>query len=208
MLKWVHRFTEPYLSGLTCIAAGLPQSLVALGDKDGQIHVYEASSDFKCLKLRTILAHHHGAIHNILFHSVTPPLSSSDNNLTSNSLGHILSCSDDMTVGVVCVLKDGSLLLSKLLHGHVGRVRSIYAQGYRVLSGSDDRSVKLWSLEGLMPEEYTAESGKPLVTLTGHSGPVTGVLLPVTPYQQWAFSAAGSCVRLWDVVQGTCLKVT
>jgi len=197
----VHRFTEPYLSGLTCIAAGLPQSLIALGDKDGQIHVYEASSDFKCLKLRTILAHHGGAIHSIIFHLVT------SSSMVSNIMGHILSCSDDMTVGVVCVLRDGSLLLSKLLHGHVGRVRSIHVQGDRVISGSDDRSVKLWNLDSLMPDSNTPESGKPLVTLTGHSGPVTGVLLPGAPYQQWAFSAAGCSVRLWDVIQGTCLKV-
>ena len=192
---------ESYLTGLTCIAAGLPQSLVALGDKDGQIHVYEASYDFKCLKLRTILAHHSGAIHSIQFHLAT---SSSLN--VSNIMGHIISCSDDMTVGVVCVLSDGSLVLAKLLHGHVGRVRSIHVQGDRVISGSDDRSVKLWNLEALIPE-HTPESGKPLVTLTGHSGPVTGVLLPATPYQEWAFSAAGCSVRLWDVLQGTCLMV-
>ena len=201
IFQWVHRFTEPYLSGLTCIAAGLPQSLVALGDKDGQIHIYEASSDFKCLKLRTILAHHGGAIHSILFHL------SSSSSIINNITGHILSCSDDMTVGVVCVLRDGSLLLSKLLHGHVGRVRSIHVQGDRVISGSDDRSVKLWSLDTLVPDHAQPESGKPIVTLTGHSGPVTGVLLPAQPYHQWAFSAAGCSVRLWDVTQGTCLKV-
>ena len=121
-------------------------------------------------------------------------------------MGYILSCSDDMTVGVVGVLRDGSLILSKLLHGHVGRVRSIHVQGNRVISGSDDRSVKLWCLDGLTPDT-NLETGKPIVTLTGHSGPVTGVLLPAAPYQQWAFSAAGCSVRLWDVEQGTCLKV-
>ena len=38
--RWVHRFQEQNLSGLTCIAAGL-NNLVALGDKKGRIHVYE-----------------------------------------------------------------------------------------------------------------------------------------------------------------------
>ena len=89
----------------------------------------------------------------------------------------------------------------------MGRVRSIHVQGDRVISGSDDRSVKLWSLDTLVPDHAQPESGKPIVTLTGHSGPVTGVLLPAQPYQQWAFSAAGCSVRLWDVTQGTCLKV-
>ena len=38
--RWVHRFQEQNLSGLTCIAAGL-NNIVALGDKKGRIHVYE-----------------------------------------------------------------------------------------------------------------------------------------------------------------------
>ncbi len=49
----------------------------------------------------------------------------------------------------------------------------------------------------------SSASEKPLSTLTGHSGPVTCVQLSL-PY---ALSAAGSTVRLWDVVQGTCLKL-
>ena len=34
-----------------------------------------------------------------------------------------------MTVGVVTVRHDGSLMLNKLLHGHVSRVRAIHSQG-------------------------------------------------------------------------------
>ena len=76
--RWVHRFTEHFEpSSLTCISAG--QSLVALGTKNGKIHVYESSSEFKCLRLTAILAHHNGAIHTILFQD-----------------GRILSGSDDM----------------------------------------------------------------------------------------------------------------
>ena len=64
--RWVHRFTEHFpVASLTCISAG--NSLVALGTKDGRIHVYEASREFKCLRLAAILAHHTGAIHSILF---------------------------------------------------------------------------------------------------------------------------------------------
>lgn len=176
--RWVHRFTEHFPpSSLTCMSAG--QSLVALGSKDGRIHVYEASRDFKSLRLTAILAHHCGAIHSILFSS-----------------GRILSCSDDMTVGVVTVLSDGSLMLSKLLHGHVSRVRALDAQADRVLSGSDDRSVKLWSLAAGAPATSVC-------TLTGHSGPVTGVLLALP----LALSAAGCTVRVWDVNSTTCLKL-
>ena len=41
------------------------------------------------------------------------------------------------------LLPNGSLVLSKLLHGHVSRVRSIDVQNGRILSGSDDRSLKV-----------------------------------------------------------------
>jgi len=176
--RWVHRFSEHFEpSSLTCISAG--QSLVALGTKNGKIHVYESSSEFKCLRLTAILAHHNGAIHTILFQD-----------------GRILSGSDDMSVGVVTILPDGSLMLSKLLQGHVSRVRALDCHGDRVLSGSDDRTVKLWSLNSGSPSTS-------ICTLTGHSGPVTGVLLALP----LALSAAGCTVRVWDVTSKTCLKL-
>ena len=95
--------------------------------------MYQSSTEYKCLRLIAVLAHHSGAIHTILF--------------TKN---RILSGSDDMSVGIVNILPDGSLMLSKLLQGHVSRVRALDYQADQVLSGSDDRSVKLWSLSAGM----------------------------------------------------------
>jgi len=180
--RWIHRFTEHFApASLSCISAG--QSLVALGSKDGQIHVYESSNEFKCLRLVTILAHHTGAIHTVIFHD-----------------GKLLSGSDDMSVGIVNITGEDSsksrLILSKLLQGHVSRVRALDCQSDKVLSGSDDRSVKLWSIE-------TGSPTTPVCTLTGHSGPVTGVLLALP----MALSAAGCTVRVWDVPTKTCLKL-
>ena len=110
---------------------------MALGSKDGKIHMYQSSTEYKCLRLIAVLAHHSGAIHTILF--------------TKN---RILSGSDDMSVGIVNILPDGSLMLSKLLQGHVSRVRALDYQADQVLSGSDDRSVKLWSLSAGMWHVY------------------------------------------------------
>ena len=103
--RWIHRFTEHFApASLSCISAG--QSLVALGSKDGQIHVYESSNEFKCLRLVTILAHHTGAIHTVIFHD-----------------GKLLSGSDDMSVGIVNIMGEDSskskLILSKLLQAKI-----------------------------------------------------------------------------------------
>ena len=74
--------------------------------------------------------------------------------------GRILTASDDMSVGVVNILPDGSLMLFKMLQGHVSRVRALDCHGDRVLSGSDDRSVKLWSLS---PGKFKSEIGTSII---------------------------------------------
>ena len=91
---------------------------MALGSRDGRVHLYECSHHFRCLHLSAILAHHSAAVRAVVF-----------------DRHHIVTCSDDMTLGVVSILRNGSLLLSKLLHGHVSRVRAVDVQGGRVLSG-------------------------------------------------------------------------
>ena len=50
-----------------------------------------------------------------------------------------------MTIGLVTILSDGALVLSKLLQGHVSRVKTLAAQYDKIISGSDDRTVKLWT---------------------------------------------------------------
>ena len=78
--------------------------------------------------ITAILAHHSSTIHSILFHE-----------------NKIISCSDDMTIGLVTMLPDGALVLSKILQGHVSRVKTLAAQYDKIISGSDDRTVKLWT---------------------------------------------------------------
>lgn len=47
-----------------------------------------------------------------------------------------MTCSDDMSIGVVSVLKNGALSLDKVLHGHVSRVRALDVFKGNILSGS------------------------------------------------------------------------
>ena len=176
-LQWIHRFRE-YFEPLTCISSG--NSLVALGSKFGQIYVYESVQESKCVHLTAILAHHTSLIYKIIFHKDS-----------------IISCSDDMTIGLVTILHDGALVLSKILNGHVSRVKCLYAQLDKLISGSDDRTVKLWNLNSCK------NSAVPIYTFSGHSGPINAVLL----HGNIALSSSGSCVRIWSVENGTCLKL-
>ena len=99
-----------------------------MGSKYGKIYIYENISESNVVNITAILAHHSSTIHNILFHG-----------------NQIISCSDDMTIGLVTLLPDGALVLSKLLQGHVSRVKTLAAQYDKIISGSDDRTAKLWS---------------------------------------------------------------
>ena len=173
---------ESGAASLCCISAG--RGLVAVGARNGKIILLESERfGKKRLKPKTVLKHHTKAIRQILF--------------PTESNSHIVTCSDDMSIGIITFSPSHSKTHCKLLHGHVSRVRAIDVQRGNVLSGSDDRSVKMWSLAGSNVDQ------RPLATLTGHSGPVTGVKL----YLPLALSVAGSSVRLWDALQGTCLKL-
>lgn len=153
-------------------------NLVALGSKYGKIYIYEFSHyDSQNITISAILAHHSSQVHNVLFNG-----------------DQIISCSDDMTIGIVTILSDSSLILTRILQGHVSRVKIIQCLDEQILSGSDDRTVKLWN---------SKRSSKALNTFGGHCGPITALLLA----KQVALSASGSTVRLWDVKSGTCLKL-
>jgi hypothetical protein len=185
--RWVHRFTEQFADNAMpqCLAAGAWASpRVAVGLGDGRINVYDCSQQFRCLRLAMVLSHHTGAVLRIMF--------------SGNCL---VSCSDDMALAVVTRAAAAASNANnnipasvRLLHGHVSRVRCLDINSGRILSGSDDRSAKLWSLES---------GERPLATLTGHSGSVSALKL-VLPL---ALTAANATVRLWDVERVVCLRV-
>jgi len=84
------------------------------------------------------------------------------------------------------------------LDGHQGFVQAVAlsTDGTTVLSGSEDKSLKVWSLA----------TGKALRTLEGHQGAVTSVALNADA--SIAISAsADRTLRVWDVATGRALRV-
>jgi predicted Zn finger-like uncharacterized protein len=84
-----------------------------------------------------------------------------------------------------------------VLEGHLAPVTSVWVSGdgRHVLSGSADRTLKLWEVAG----------GQCLGTLAGHTGVVTAVCLS----GDGRYALSGSTdhtLRLWDVAAGQCLR--
>jgi serine/threonine protein kinase len=80
---------------------------------------------------------------------------------------------------------------------HQGWVRSVAMtpDGSRALSGGDDATVRLWSLQ----------NGRLLQTLTGHSGAVMSVALSADGHRGLSGSWDGT-LRLWDLNAGRLLR--
>ena len=91
----IQRFQD-YLEPVTCISSG--NTFVAIGSKFGKIYIYQSIIKSGLVHITAILAHHTASVHKILFYK-----------------DQIISCSDDMTVGIVSLLPDGALVLSKIL---------------------------------------------------------------------------------------------
>ena len=107
----------------------------------------------------------------------------------------VVSCGQDCSLTVIRLLPDGSILVSHLLQGHVSRVRCVSVDGGLLLSGSDDRSAKVWEVAS--PQTCGA-----LTTLSGHAWPVSGVCLA----GGLAVTADTKTVRLWACPAGLLLR--
>jgi hypothetical protein len=98
-------------------------------------------------------------------------------------------------VGGINTLMRADDPLRKILQGHTGLVVSVALQGNTVVSGSDDKTVRVWDLQ----------TGKQLQLLQGHTGWVTSVAM------QGNTVVSGSCdntVRVWDLRSSSSCKGT
>ncbi len=84
----------------------------------------------------------------------------------------------------------------KTFTGHSFYVSSVVfsPDGKTALSGSEDKTLKLWDLE----------TGNALKTFTGHSGYVNSVAF--SPNGRRALSSGGHSLKLWDIATGKELK--
>jgi WD40 repeat protein/mono/diheme cytochrome c family protein len=99
---------------------------------------------------------------------------------------------------VLCVIDAATGKVERRLEGHTAPVVSAVfsADGKYVLSGGDDRTLRLWD----------AAAGKPIRAFTSHEGYVKSVAL--SPDGKQALSGASDAtVRLWDVGSSKQLKV-
>ena len=110
----------------------------------------------------------------------------------------VVSCGEDCSLTVIRLLADGSIMVSHLLQGHVSRVRCVSVDGSLLLSGSDDRSAKVWEVTS----GETSDSWGAVTTLSGHAWPVCGVWLE----GGLAVTADSSTVKLWSSPAGCLLR--
>ena len=79
------------------------------------------------------------------------------------------------------------------LEGHQRSVNSILVFGDKLISASDDRTIKIWDLS----------SGKILQTLEGHQGSVNSILVD----RDKLISASSDCtIKIWDLSSGKVLQ--
>ena len=83
-----------------------------------------------------------------------------------------------------------------MFQGHVSRVRCLSVCDDYILSGSDDRSAKLWSCQS------SSSSSSAVLTLSGHAWPVSQVCLS----RQIAVTVDSCSVRVWSLPDGQIMR--
>ncbi|HAJ63167.1 MAG TPA: hypothetical protein DCP31_31325, partial [Cyanobacteria bacterium UBA8543] len=192
--------------------------LLATGDSNGMIHLWEASSGREILTCKG----HNGVVTSVTFSPSGEILASGSYDQTARLWDiHTGEClqllqGHSETVFSVTFNPSGATLASgsydktvrfwdictgeclQLLQGHTSLVKSVAFSpcGERLVSGSGDKTVRLWDVS----------TGKCLTHLRGHTGLVRSVAF--SPSGEMLASADNEkTVRLWDVGTGECLYI-
>jgi WD40 repeat protein len=192
--------------------------LLATGDLDGQIHLWQVADGKNLLKFKG----HDGWVWTVAFSPSGQTLASGGHDtlvkLWDVQTGDCLKTLDKHTGSVMSVSfsSDGQTLASgshdtsirlwdvrrgtclKILHGHTDRVCSIRfnPDNSTLASGSDDCDIRLWN----------NSEGTCIKTLQGHVGGVWSVCFSPDG-KTLASGSQDHSVRLWDVRKGTCIKI-
>ncbi|BAZ70773.1 WD-40 repeat-containing protein (plasmid) [Fischerella sp. NIES-4106] len=209
-------FTETF-GGVTSVAFSPDGKLLALGDTNGEIRLYQVSDEKQVLTCNG----HTNWVTSLAF-------SPDSKTLASGSIDYMIKLWDvsnskclqtlqghNNEVWSVVFSTDGQMLVSgsddhtvklwslstyecfKTFEGHTNWVCSVAfsMDGQTVFSGSDDQTIKLWDVS----------SGECLKTFRGHDDGIRSIT--VSPNGQiLASGSEDQTIKLWDISSGECLK--
>jgi len=162
-------------SGLVCCLVEFPNLMLLSGSQDKCLKYWDLKLDTKnCV--RTIKTTNMGRIMVII-------LLDSD----------YIACGSENNIQII-KFEDGTL--KQTLSGHTALVRDLFhlEEKKQLISGSDDKSIRLWNLE----------DGKCLKTFNGHNHSANKILL----FNPGIIVSASDdhTIKFWDIEAGTCNK--
>ncbi|MBD2626489.1 NB-ARC domain-containing protein [Trichormus variabilis] len=205
------------LKSIFSLALSPDGTILATGDIDGQIHLWQTADGKNLLTFKG----HEGLVWTIAFSPDGQTLASGGFDglikLWDTQTGDCLKTFDEHTgmVWSVSFSQDGRTLASggldnsirlwdiylgkclKILHGHTSAVCSVRfnPDGSILASGSDDCDIRLWNVS----------TGICIKTLQGHDGRVCSLRFSPDG-KTLASGSSDHSVRLWDVSKGVCVK--
>lgn len=209
-------FSETF-GGIMSVAFSPDGKLLAAGDSNGEIHLWQVADGKQLLILRG----HANWVVSLAFSPDSRTLASGSSDCTVKlwdvATGGCLKTwqEHDGEVWSVVFSPDGNLLASgsddhtlrlwkvstgdclRIFQGHTSWVTSVVfsSDGQMLLSGSDDNTIKLWN----------ASTGECLRTLKGHSDGVRSIALS-SDNQMLVSGSEDQTVKLWNVHTGECLR--
>ncbi|MBG1270916.1 NB-ARC domain-containing protein [Nostoc sp. WHI] len=204
--------------GILSVAFSPDGKLLAMGDTNGEIHLYQVS-DWKQLR---IYKGHTNWVVSLAFSPDSSTLASGSTDYTvmlwdvstgqcfhtlrehSNEVWSVAfspdgdvvaSGSDDQTVRTWSI-STGKCL--RIFQGHTSWVLSVTfnSDGQKLMSGSDDHTVRLWD----------SSTGECLRTFQGHDDGIRSISVSLDS-QTLVSGSDDYTVRLWDINTGKCLRI-